>query len=85
MVDDTKVEETGDDLLARAHESRGFHLGVHEIMHGADQEYMQHYQRWLEFANIKERHLDKKTKQRFVDAVIHNKRENVKTYQRLTN
>jgi alkylhydroperoxidase/carboxymuconolactone decarboxylase family protein YurZ len=32
-------------------------------MHGADQEYMQHYQRWLEFANIKERHLDKKTKQ----------------------
>ena len=63
MVDDTKVEETGDDLLARAHESRGFHLGVHEIMHGADQEYMQHYQRWLEFANIKERHLDKKTKQ----------------------
>ena len=63
MADDTQVEETGDDLLARAHESRGFHLGVHEIMHGADQEYMQHYQRWLEFANIKERHLDKKTKQ----------------------
>ena len=32
-------------------------------MNEADTEYMQHYQRWLEFANIKERHLDRKTKQ----------------------
>ena len=63
MADEDKVEESGDDLLARAHERRGFHLGVHEIMNEADTEYMQHYQRWLEFANIKERHLDRKTKQ----------------------
>ena len=63
MTEKDKVEESGDDLLARAHERRGFHLGVHEIMNEADTEYMQHYQRWLEFANIKERHLDRKTKQ----------------------
>ena len=63
MTDEDKVEESGDSLLARAHERRGFHLGVHEIMNEADTEYMQHYQRWLEFANIKERHLDRKTKQ----------------------
>ena len=63
MTDEDKVEESGDSLLARAHRQRGFHLGVHEIMNEADTEYMQHYQRWLEFANIKERHLDRKTKQ----------------------
>ena len=63
MTDGDKVEESGDSLLARAHRQRGFHLGVHEIMNEADTEYMQHYQRWLEFANIKERHLDRKTKQ----------------------
>ena len=63
MNDETMIDETGESLLARAHEKRGFHLGVHEIMNEADTEYMQHYQRWLEFANIKERHLDRKTKQ----------------------
>ena len=63
MSDETMIDETGESLLARAHEKRGFHLGVHEIMNEADTEYMQHYQRWLEFANIKERHLDRKTKQ----------------------
>ena len=28
------------DLLKRAHQSPGFHLGVHEIIHGADPEYV---------------------------------------------
>jgi alkylhydroperoxidase/carboxymuconolactone decarboxylase family protein YurZ len=61
--DNTNEEDETEDLLARAHRSRGFHLGVHEIMHEGDPEYLQHYQRWLEFANIKTRRLDKKTKQ----------------------
>ena len=62
MTDEDKVEESGDSLW-RGQWRRGFHLGVHEIMNEADTEYMQHYQRWLEFANIKERHLDRKIKQ----------------------
>lgn len=62
-TDENNASESTEELMKRAHESRGFHLGVHEIMSAADPEYMTHYQRWLEFANIKERHLDKKTKQ----------------------
>ena len=56
-------KDTEGKLLERAHQTRGFHLGVHEIMNGADPEYMKHYQQWLEFANIKKRRLDRKTKQ----------------------
>ncbi|MEL0019084.1 MAG: hypothetical protein VW709_04365, partial [Rickettsiales bacterium] len=55
--DNTNEEDETEDLLARAHRSRGFHLGVHEIMHEGDPEYLQHYQRWLEFANIKTRRI----------------------------
>ena len=62
MADDNGKDTEGS-LLERAHQTRGFHLGVHEIMNGADPEYMEHYQQWLEFANIKERRLDRKTKQ----------------------
>ena len=39
MAEKDKVEESGNELLARAHEKRGFHLGVHEIMNEADTEY----------------------------------------------
>ena len=56
-------KDTEGNLLERAHQTRGFHLGVHEIMNSADPEYMEHYQQWLEFANIKKRRLDRKTKQ----------------------
>ncbi len=57
------TNDSEEDLLARAHRTRGFHLGVHEIIDAGDPEYFEHYQRWLEFANIKTRHIDKKTKQ----------------------
>lgn len=50
-------------LLQRAHQTRGFHLGVHEILHEADPEFMEHYQQWMEFAYTPTRHLDKKTKE----------------------
>ena len=63
-------EDKNEDLLKRAHETRGFHLGVHEIMNAADPEYMEHYQQWLEFTNLKDRHLDMKTKE-IVHVAVH--------------
>jgi len=70
MKDPKMPNDKNEDLLQRAHETRGFHLGVHEIMNAADPEYMEHYQRWLEFTNLKDRHLDMKTKE-IVHVVVH--------------
>ena len=53
----------GKALLKRAHEARGFHLGVHEIMADSDPDYLEHYQTFLEFADTGSRHLDRKTKE----------------------
>ena len=64
------AENKSEDLLKRAHETRGFHLGVHEIMNAADPDYMAEYQKWLEYTNIKQRHLDKKTKE-IVHVAVH--------------
>ena len=64
------ADEKQDDMMRRAHESRGFHLGVHEIMHAADPEFMEHYQPWLEYSTLKDRHLDKKTK-KIVHVAVH--------------
>lgn len=64
------ADDKTEDLLQRAHETRGFHLGVHEIMNAADPEYMTHYQQWLEFTNLKDRHLDMKTKE-IVHVAVH--------------
>ena len=51
------------ELLRRAHQARGFHLGLHEIMIAADSDTFESYQEYVESAYTKSRHLDRKTKE----------------------
>jgi alkylhydroperoxidase/carboxymuconolactone decarboxylase family protein YurZ len=50
-------------LLQRAHEARGFHLGVHEIMADANPSAFEQYQTFVESAYTNDGQIDRKTKE----------------------
>ena len=57
------MDKKGNELLQRAHEARGFHLGVHKIMADTDPNAFEQYQIFIESAYTNEGKDDRKTKE----------------------
>jgi len=57
------MDKKGNELLQRAHEARGFHLGVHKIMADTDPNAFEQYQIFIESAYTNEGKVDRKTKE----------------------
>lgn len=57
------------ELLKRIGDKRGFRYGLHDFLAETDPQHLEHFNQWVEYIYLNQKHLDRKTKELIILAV----------------